>query len=427
MASSMSARRRHTATTIAALGLVVPVLALAPMQSTGAAATFLPLGDPELREARTTETLAPGVDLVRIVRGENEDEDDDDQAGDGGPWRVNVIKIDPRTATGKLIASHGTDLVHGEKTTDLAIGAGAIAGVNASFYGGDLPYPWNPVGLSISEGELLREPGTQQREVDFLVDAETGKVTMGRMGWTGHIWNRRLREQLELESLNSEPHVPRECAELVDQATCAVDGDTVRFTADFDVSTPVGLGVEVVLGPRGCVVRRLTIRGTALAPGETSIQATGQDASELLRATSRGCMATRLTLLNRRGKPVATPPTLYGVSGKHRLIAGGEILEVTRSGDFFDRQPRTIAGNTADGIIMLATIDGRQASSVGATLAETALVAQALGMHDAVNLDGGGSTTMAARGQLVNQPSSWSYGGQRPVADALVYVEPPTG
>jgi exopolysaccharide biosynthesis protein len=89
------------------------------------------------------------------------------------------------------------------------------------------------------------------------------------------------------------------------------------------------------------------------------------------------------------------------------------------SGSFLARNPRTIAGTTRDGIIMLVTIDGRQTTSVGTTLDETAAVADALHMDDAVNLDGEGSTTMSVRGDLVNQPSGTS---ERSVGDALVYL-----
>ena len=58
--------------------------------------------------------------------------------------------------------------------------------------------------------------------------------------------------------------------------------------------------------------------------------------------------------------------------------------------------------------------------SSGASPAVVASVAQALGMYDAVNLDGGGSTTMSVRGALVNKPSDAS--GERAVGDALIYV-----
>ena len=41
-------------------------------------------------------------------------------------------------------------------------------------------------------------------------------------------------------------------------------------------------------------------------------------------------------------------------------------------------------------------------------------------MRDALNLDGGGSTTMVVRGEVVNQPSDAT--GERPVGDALLVL-----
>ncbi|HEY0687989.1 MAG TPA: phosphodiester glycosidase family protein, partial [Kribbella sp.] len=96
-----------------------------------------------------------------------------------------------------------------------------------------------------------------------------------------------------------------------------------------------------------------------------------------------------------------------------------QIVVPAGTGSFFARNPRTIAGTTRDGKIVLATIDGRQTTSVGTTMDETAAVASALGMHDSINLDGGGSTAMAVDGALVNHPS----GPERAVGDALVFVE----
>lgn len=84
------------------------------------------------------------------------------------------------------------------------------------------------------------------------------------------------------------------------------------------------------------------------------------------------------------------------------------------------RNPRTIAGVDPYGRTILATADGRSTLSLGLSIAESAAVAQALGMTDAVNLDGGGSTTMVVDGQIVNSPSDAA--GERPVGDAVLVL-----
>ncbi|MGZ7065051.1 MAG: phosphodiester glycosidase family protein, partial [Candidatus Aminicenantales bacterium] len=88
-------------------------------------------------------------------------------------------------------------------------------------------------------------------------------------------------------------------------------------------------------------------------------------------------------------------------------------------GFFLKRHPRTAAGVRADGTLVLVTVDGRRpAQSVGMTIAELEGLMIELGSVEAVNLDGGGSTTMVIRGKAVNSPSDPT--GERPVSDALL-------
>jgi exopolysaccharide biosynthesis protein len=68
---------------------------------------------------------------------------------------------------------------------------------------------------------------------------------------------------------------------------------------------------------------------------------------------------------------------------------------------------------------MLVTADGRSTSSLGLSLKEEADVAQSLGMVQAMNLDGGGSTTAVAQGAVVNTPSGTA---ERPVGDAILVL-----
>jgi exopolysaccharide biosynthesis protein len=85
------------------------------------------------------------------------------------------------------------------------------------------------------------------------------------------------------------------------------------------------------------------------------------------------------------------------------------------------RNPRTLAGVKADGTILLVTVDGRQPGySVGASFEESARIMKSLGAIDAVNLDGGGSTTMTIGSKLINHPSDST--GERPVGDAIVVL-----
>ena len=419
--TQVTAARLAAAFTLALTSVAATALASGPADA-DSDTDSLPLGDPDLAETRTTRVLAEGVTLTQIVRGTEPAPPDQINTTTRGPWVVNVLTIDPSVADGHLEATYGADLGQVERTTALVETSGALAGVNASFFTftANPQFPGDPVGLGLFDGKLLSEPGPDGNEADFVVSARSDQVSMGHLGWSGTVRNRQTEAELPLEFINHPPVVPTGCAGQPDQTTCTVPGDLVRFTPEFGTSTPAGVGVEVVLDGLGCVVRTAMTRGTSLDAGQTSLQATGRDSAALLDITDQGCVSQRLRLFDEDGDQVATRPGLFGVNGRYRLTADGEIVVPDGSGSFFDRNPRTIAGTTRDGQIILATIDGRQARSVGTTMDETAAVADALGMYDAVNLDGGGSTAMAVKGELVNRPSGAT---ERAVGDALVYVE----
>jgi hypothetical protein len=61
------------------------------------------------------------------------------------------------------------------------------------------------------------------------------------------------------------------------------------------------------------------------------------------------------------------------------------------------RHPRSAAGLSADGFLILAAIDGRRPGSHGVTEAELGLILKRLGAVDGLNFDGGGSTALALR------------------------------
>jgi exopolysaccharide biosynthesis protein len=335
-----------------------------------------------------------------------------------------VLSIDPKTARGRIEASYGIDLARTASTSYLVRYAQAVAGVNASFFtfSKNPLYPGDPVGLGLYGGKLLSEPAATANEVDFVINAKTKRALIGRLTWAGTMRNRSTDARLTLEYLNHPPVVPARCAKLSDQTRCESSGDVVHFSPQFGTVTPGGYGVEVVLDRSGCPVKIGKKRGTSLTAGQTSLQATGKQTRALLKITKSGCLSQSVRLYDEAKKSVPLGPDLYGVSGRYRLTKDGKVVAPSRTGSFFGRQPRTLVGTTADGQVLFVTIDGRQSTSVGATLRETAAVAQSLGMTDAVNLDGGGSTTMAVAGQVVNRPSG---GAERSVGDALIYVSRP--
>jgi hypothetical protein len=83
------------------------------------------------------------------------------------------------------------------------------------------------------------------------------------------------------------------------------------------------------------------------------------------------------------------------------------------------RHPRTLIGVDRRGFIWLAAVDGRQPDrSAGMAFADLLRLCDRLQLKDALNLDGGGSTTMVVQGKIVNRPSDAT--GPRAVSDAIL-------
>ena len=109
------------------------------------------------------------------------------------------------------------------------------------------------------------------------------------------------------------------------------------------------------------------------------------------------------------------------------LISENDLCMMPQTSLVTNRHPRTALGARNSRRIILLTVDGRAVEAGGMTLAELAEFMQFLRCRDAINLDGGGSTTMWIKnkpyGGVVNMPSdnkAWDHEGERSVSDILI-------
>lgn len=127
-----------------------------------------------------------------------------------------------------------------------------------------------------------------------------------------------------------------------------------------------------------------------------------------------------------RGDLLQAGPLLVH-SGQAVLSDGADPEGFSAAVEQFDsditagRHPRAALG-VGDGYLLAVVCDGRAADDCGLTLAELAELMASLGAHEAVNLDGGGSTSLVCDGRLVNRPreqDGTDIPGGRPVVTAL--------
>lgn len=111
------------------------------------------------------------------------------------------------------------------------------------------------------------------------------------------------------------------------------------------------------------------------------------------------------------------------ISGGPYLVKNSEVyvdMTAQKLGAIGGRNPRSAIGYTADNNLILVAVDGREGSSIGMTLMELANFMKQIGCTNAMNLDGGGSTVMYVKGQVVNNPHQK---GGIPLSNAIVLSE----
>jgi hypothetical protein len=150
------------------------------------------------------------------------------------------------------------------------------------------------------------------------------------------------------------------------------------------------------------------LAGIGLPPNTFTIVARGA-AAEWLQTQSANPLSVAHSF------PLGNVDFIAG--GSHVLVAGGGQPAIRPDA----RHPRTAIGVDAGGFLYMLVVDGRTEKSLGMTLPELQAYVAQMGMTNAINLDGGGSSSLVLRGTLMNVPAD---GKERAVA-SFVQVGPP--
>jgi hypothetical protein len=382
--------------------LVLALVLCAPALTSSAPDSKLAEKPPEIR---TVETVAPGVEHIAIRRGAFAEKPETDR------WTIHVLILDPRQV--RLGLGRAMDEGVGtESVSSMAARHGALAAVNGGYFRTTGLYRGEPAGLLELSGRVLSEPS---RKRPGLAVADVARVA-----------------RAAVVAVDFRAAVVGESG-----ATRAVDGvnrprgegELILFTPEFHRTTltePGGVEAVVV---EGLVVALFDGEGSREIPANGYVISASGKAGQWLRNEVRAGMRFELkTSVTTTPDPDFAPEFVIG--GGPILVRDGQPAATwdpgTYDAGFLEkRHPRTAAGVRADGTVVLVTVDGRHpASSVGMTIPEMSSLMIELGCVEALNLDGGGSTTMVVKGKVVNNPSDVS--GERPVSDGLlVFVRPP--
>lgn len=370
-------------------------------------------------DAVVVDTVVPGVVHRRLLVG-------------AGPWSVNVVEVDLRQPGISIRAAHADNQLRGRETVSAIARANSndtatvVAAINADFFNlrtgedennqvieGEI---WKGVSVADAPADSLHHPHSQ------FGSAGDDRPFIEPFAFHGVLLRPRS-EQVPVDGINYR----------------ADASGVVLYTARFGAMTPpdstgalAELRLRYVSSSRDTSTYR--VQGLPVAAGTSSLA----DGPVLSLPRARNGDAS----LPRPGEAIRIQTNLRPaplglrtvVGGWPRLVVHGvsiadsvDRLEGTAPSFSVTRHPRSGVGFSRDSTtLFLVTVDGRQESSSGMSLAEFAALMLRLGVYEGLNLDGGGSTAMVVNGGLVNVPSDKDRAGQyseRAVGNALLVVQ----
>ena len=368
--------------------------------------------------AQDFKTINDGIEYAEIKRGTETE-----------PIKINLLRLDLTKV--RLDVVHAMDAAIGTETTSsIAARHGAIAAINAGFFRLD---------RSIFAGDAV---GVLQVDKKILSESYGNRIALG-------IINGKYKTEVGFGHLRSNSRVGFGVG-----SKFAFSGinrerkpdEIILYTSHFNRTTLTDFnGTEIILSDcsinnvsKSCYkVEVVEGKGSSVIPPDGYVISIGNKALEksnnILYFAKKKLLEPKhfeyiLRLVNEIEALDPSKQTFFAkiediVTGVPQLIKNGKIeitWEQEKSSKSFveTRHPRTAVAKLKEGKFLMVAVDGRQKESVGMNLSELAALLLELGATDAMNLDGGGSTTMFLNGKIVNKPSDKE--GERKVSDAIL-------
>ncbi len=337
---------------------------------------------------------------------------------------VNVARLERASGHGiRVLLSNGR--VSGpsprtERTSTMCRRVRCLAAVNGSFFttGGE------PIGVLVGDGRPYRTATDARYNFSVAPDGTPG-IARPQVQTTVTTYYPVLTGLLLRNGGQA------------DERTISVDGinvarasgATVLYTPEFGPTTQTRGGTELIariVGPAGPlktgVPTSIEFTGARSGGNGSTIPT---DSVVLSGSGSAGSALASLwndVVLGRAERRASilvsvSPGAIQSVAGKPLLLRAGKVATTSPSRP----DARTMIGWNPRGDILLVTIDGKQTGRAGLSVIDAAKLMSYLGAVDALNLDGGGSTTFVLGGRLVNRPSTSSH-YERGVAAAVAIV-----
>jgi len=340
------------------------------------------------------------------------------------PLSIHLLQVDPQQAEILLEPSHGV-CCGAETPSSIAERTNAIAVINGGYFTFGQSSKLKDLFIKILDccgyDNYDAYPEWMMKVQDHwfsISDTDTPLLAWTRDGKDVAITTGKNEAFLMVESLN----LP-----IADLNKPYANGP-ILYSPNYGQNTPKDDGVEEFIFRNGVLVDNNVGGGTHIhhdaiiyAIKESDAKHYDLDSLELgMQASVIGTVYT--------SDPIAAKDWHFVRGTKPLLIRDGQIPEkiMTATSSFYTkRHPRTAVGILNDNSWLFIVVDGRNQHSDGLTLPELASLMLQLGCIQAVNLGGGGDSTMVIEGAVVNVPSGRQYSlvqKERPLSDAFVIM-----
>ena len=327
-------------------------------------------------------------------------------ASDG--WiEAQVLEIDlndENNKIGLLTAKEGAQKL--DSISNMVNANNAIAGINGDFFAGSKGIG-SSIGIAIKDGIIYSSSAEQNKTSETFASILLDK--------NNNVICDYIRDNIKIISNNFE--MP---ARYINKYTDNTDIATIYTSewGDYSIGSSDTLKVTEIVVENGKVTEIRDEQGPVEIPKNGFvIMATGDAANQL---------KNNLRIKSQVEYSISYIPDVsnieFAISGGTKLIENGIIPE-SYTHNVTGKNPRTIIGtNKKKDKIYLITIDGRSNSSTGMTLNEASEFLKTINVYTAINLDGGGSTTMVAKKlgeEDITEINNPSGGTQRLVANGV--------
>ena len=317
-----------------------------------------------------------------------------------GDVPVHVIRVDLNKGmvNPKIVLAEDNKLGSKGTLPQICKNYDAVAGINGSFF--DMK-TYAAVGYLMINGRAIQAPLIVKARTTFGITFDN-KVMIGKPKF-----RRRIRPENDFFSMID--GINKKCG----------FGEIVIYTSDYakKVTVPKG-GIGYIFDEAGMVTS--LVKNESLIPEQGGLLVVSEEHLHRFKNTQAG---TKIFFTQSLMSPWDQVRDAFG-SGM-LLVTDGKITfdqsreEVGRylMGD----APRTAIGITAGNELVMAVADGRTSRYRGVDFDELAQIMIDCGCSDAIALDGGGSSTLVYKGDVINEPSE--KGGLRKIANALVLLK----